>query len=168
MQPETTTSPSVTHAALALSNQYISNPVTDFVATVVVSTEQQLRTPPANSWEVFWFFFNYTSDSMTSDGNKNTNYFVLKTNGIELGKAFSSIGQTYLSTLTSPLNTIGQIYTLTFNKLGQHLVVLLDGVKVLDYTGTADPNTLINTPGTFGIYTEDARVHIYSVNVIPQ
>lgn len=167
MQPATTTSPSVTHAALILSHDYNVNPIKDFEISIVVSTEQQLRTPTPNAWEVFWLFFNYTSDSTTSDGNKKTNYFIFKPNGIELGKAYDSIGQTYLVTETSPTNQIGTISTIRLRKQGQNLTISINGNQVIQYQGTSDPNILYDQPGTFGLYTEDARVHIYSVDVAP-
>jgi hypothetical protein len=167
MQPETTTSPSVTHAALVLSNAYSQTPIKNFEVSVVVATEQQLRSPTPNAWEVFWLFFNYTSDSTTSDGHKQTNYFVFKPNGIELGTAFDSIGQNYLVTETSPKHTIGTLSTIKVRKVGQQLGVWINGVQVINYLGTVFPQALYDVPGTFGLYTEDARVHVYSVSVTP-
>ncbi len=167
MQPETTTSSSITHAALILSNAYLQTPIQNFEISVIVATDQQLRTPNPNPWEVFWLFFNYTSDSTTSDGHKKTNYFVFKPNGIELGTAFDEIGQNYLVTETYPANSIGTLSTITVRKLGQQLWVWINGNLVIQYQGSLFPQALYDLPGTFGLYTEDARVHIYSAAVTP-
>ncbi len=167
MQPETSTTPSATEACLVLSHAYSQNPIQNFTVSVVVATEQQLRTPTPNPWEVFWLFFNYRSGSATPDGLKETNFFEFKTNGIELGTAFNSIGETYLATASSPVNLIGSISTIQLTKVGQQVSVMINGIQVVNYTGTAATHLLYDVPGTIGLYTEDARVHIYSVEVTP-
>ncbi len=167
LQPAVPESSDISHASLMLSHAYSQSPIKDFEISVVVMTEQQLRSPNPNPWEVFWLFFNYTSDSTTTDGHKKTNYFLLRTNGVELGKAFDLMGQTYLVTDHTAFNQIGTLYNIRVRKVGQKLSVFLNGTQIVDYMGTSDPDTLYDFPGTIGLYTESARVHIYSVDVTP-
>lgn len=162
LEPKAASSPGETHAALAISKLTQQSPLTNFKVTVKVTTEQQLRTPTPNGWECFWIFFNYT---IGTNGKKITNYFTLKTNGIELGTAYDEVGQTFLVTESTPQLQIGVANEITLIKQGQQLQVTIDGKIILTYDGVTMPTPLIDTAGSIGLYTEDARVKIHSVNI---
>lgn len=156
MYPMSATSASETHAALTLAN---ISPLRNFRLTVTAITEMQLRqNSPPNPWEVFWLFFNYNA---TPTG-KNTNYFILKTNGIELGTATDSIGQTFLQTAPTTIPAVGQLNTFQIEKIDSSVTVSINGAKVIDYTGA-----VFDTPGSIGLYTEDAGVKVTAVSVTP-
>ena len=154
LSPMASTQPSETHAALALA---AIPPMKDFHLVITASTDQQLRTGSTpNTWETFWIFFNYQP---TATG-KNTNYFTLKTNGVELGTATDLLGQTFLDTGSSTATAVGASNTFDIVKVGTHVKVMINGTTVVDYTGT-----LFDVAGSIGLYTEDARVHVTSVSV---
>ncbi|MDO8461501.1 MAG: hypothetical protein Q7S98_01430 [Deltaproteobacteria bacterium] len=159
LEPKRSTSTGETHSALVLAKITERCPVKDFRLTITVTTEKQLRSPSPNPWEVFWVFFNYLPD-----GNfKKTNYFILKTNGIELGRAFDDVGQTFLFTGDKPTLTLSKKMELVLEKKGEHLEVLIDGISVLSYDGQTFPQALYDQAGSIGLYTEDARVTVQSV-----
>ncbi|EKD42505.1 MAG: hypothetical protein ACD_73C00132G0003, partial [uncultured bacterium] len=162
LQPKAATTPGETHAALALSKLTLQSPMTNFKVTVRVTTEQQLRTPTPNPWECFWIFFNYT---IGPNGKKITNYFTLKTNGIELGTAYDEVGQTFLVTNSTPTLKIGVANEIILTKLDQQLQITIDGKVALTYDGTTMPTPLINTAGSIGLYTEDAKVRINAMSI---
>ncbi len=161
LEPKTATEPDETHAALILSNFDKEDcPLQDFRLTVTAVTEAQLRATP-NPWEVFWIFFNYQGDI----DDKFTNYFILKTNGIELGRAFATEGQTFLETTEEPQLVVGNPNTYVLEKRGGKLDVWIDEVLVMSYESTDFPDALYDYPGLIGLYSEDARVRILSVLV---
>jgi hypothetical protein len=159
LEPKRALKPEETHSALILSKKTEAHPLKDFVVTIQAATERQIRTQSANPWEVFWIFFNHNFDTQK---HSITNYFIMKPNGIELGKAFERTKQTILSTKWQPTLLLGKIYAITIIKVGNHVDVLIDGTPALSYSGE-----LYDQPGSIGLYTEDARVHIYRVSVIP-
>ncbi len=160
LEPEAVSDPNETKAALVTSINPAGCDFQDFRLTVVVTTEEQLRTPTPNGWEVFWIFFNYQPEENLE---KTTNYFIYKPNGIELGRAFDSIGQYFLFTDSEPTLTIGESNEFVLEKVGGNLTVWIDGTQVLNYSSTTLPDALYDQPGSIGLYTEDARVVIESV-----
>ncbi|MBI3541005.1 MAG: hypothetical protein HY073_02570 [Deltaproteobacteria bacterium] len=169
MQPQAVSDPSNTSAALVLAkkteaSQTGSCPLQNFRLTIQGTTQQQLRTPTPNAWEVLWLFFNYNPVG----AYKQTNYFSFKPSGVELGRAYDNVGQTYLLTKSTPAMTIGQTYTYIIDKQGQNLKAWIDGVQVMDYPN--DPlsmDALYDVPGSIGLYTEDSKVNIKSITVEP-
>ncbi|MDC8758297.1 hypothetical protein [Janthinobacterium fluminis] len=156
MAPRASTAPSETHAALTLAKNI---QLRNFRLSITATTEQQLRLNSApNPWEVFWIFFNYTPTS----AGKNTNYFLLKPNGVELGKAFDGIGQTFLYTGPASATALRVSNNYVVEKIGNHVTVYINGVRASDYTGA-----LYDVAGSIGLYTEDARVRITNVQVTP-
>lgn len=155
--PKVSTNPSETHAALALTDEIQPK---DFRLTIVAETTEQLRTGSApNPWEAFWVFFNY----LPTTAGKNTNYFVLKTNGAELGKATGATDQQFLSTVTLPSTTaVGTVNVFEVTKQGTHVVVKVNDAVLIDFTGP-----VFDVPGHIGLYTEDAIVRIKSVDLQP-
>src|SRR2546428_5155163 len=87
------------HASLALTNATFS----DQIIELDVRTVEQLRQGTApNPWEVAWVAFRAANNSFY--------YFILKPNGIELGKAIDSATlnkQVFLFTADSPRLKIG-------------------------------------------------------------
>ena len=164
IEPKTASDPLETHAGLLLAKITEQKPLKDFMALIQVSTEEQLRIPNPNPWEVFWLFFNHSFDSKQ---NSVTNYLTIKPNGIELGKAYNKVKQVVMLTQSFPTLTIGKIYTLTLIKIGTHVDLLMDGNPVLNYSAMNGGETLFNNPGAIGLYTEDARVHIFKIEIIP-
>ncbi len=162
LEPKAATDPAETHASLLLSKFTEQSPLANFKITIKASTDQQLRTPAPNPWECFWIFFNYTTGS---NGKKVTNYFAFKTNGIELGTAYDEAGQTFLATSGTPTLQIGVSNEMSLTKQGQQLQVSIDGKIVMTYDGSGLP--LIDTKGSIGLYTEDAKVHISSILIQP-
>lgn len=161
LEPMAATGPSETHAALLLSDEIAGCTFQDFRLTVHATTEAQLRTPLPNPWEVFWIFFNY----QTTTSGKETNYFILKTNGIELGQAYDSVGQNFLFTASAPTLSVGEEYEYVLEKIGAELTVAIDGVTVLSYGSDPTDDPLYDQAGQIGLYTEDARVRIHSVSL---
>jgi len=164
IEPKTASAPLETHSGLLLAKITEQKPLKDFMALIQVSTEEQLRIPNPNPWEVFWLFFNHSFDSKQ---DSVTNYLTIKPNGIELGKAYNRVKQVVMLTQSFPTLTIGKIYTLTLIKIGTHVDLLMDGNPVLNYSAVSGGETLFNNPGAIGLYTEDARVHIYKIEIVP-
>jgi hypothetical protein len=163
--PMASTRADETHATLLLSKRHLTTPLKNFRMTIVATTEQQLRTPTPNAWECFWIFYNYVYDA---NGKKITNYFTMKPNGIELGRAHDELGQNFLATATSPLLQIGLSNTYVIEKIGGKLTVTIDGRSVMNYDSATGPYPLYDFAGTIGLYSEDARVRVHSVIVEPR
>lgn len=156
LKPKAATSPTETHAALALANNLTPR---NFRLSITATVEQQLRlNSPPNPWETFWIFFNYNQTS----GGKKTNYFLLKPNGVELGTAYDAVGQTFLQTGSASATAIGASNTYDIEKVGNHVTVSINGQKVTDYTGA-----VYDVPGSIGLYSEDAQVRVTRLQVIP-
>lgn len=162
MEPMASTSPGETHAALVLAKQTLSSPLAEFCLTIEATTEAQLRDTSPNPWEVFWIFFN----AVFEDGHEETNYFILKTNGIELGRAFDGDDeQEFLVTESEPRLGLGSRVLYVLRKSPGRLTVSIDGEAVIDYTNGTDPDFLYEHAGAIGLYTEDARVRVHSVSL---
>lgn len=162
--PQAATSPAITHATLLLANKYLSSPIANFRISLSIVNEQQLRTPTPNAWEVFWLFFNYTVDS---NGKKQTNYFTFKSTGVELGTAFDERGQQFLFTSPSPTMLLGQTYNLIIEKRTGIFTAYINNILVLSFNSSGAAVPLFESPGTIGLYTEDARVKISALSIEP-
>lgn len=162
LEPAAVENPAETQAALILASKTNQRPLRNFTVSVQVSTENQLRKVNPNPWEVFWLFFNY---NIAPEGTKETNYFVYKPTGIELGIAFGQTGQKFLATANSPTLSLGKINTLVLTKIDKLVHVFIDGNYALTYQATKTKDDLFDTPGSIGLYTEDAKVHIHSIVV---
>lgn len=154
LSPKVSTQPTETHAALTLANL---PKMRNFRASMIVTTEQQLRLNSApNAWEVFWLFFNYNPTRY----GKNTNYFILKPNGVELGTATKQIGQTFLQTGPAPAPAIGLANKIDIEKVGTRVRIWVNGVLTTDQVGG-----VLDVDGSLGLYSEDARVRVTNVKV---
>lgn len=151
-----------THAALALLNDQTLRK--NFGVRVKFQNEKTFREPRANSWEVFWLFFNYQAQ----EKGKKTNYFIFKPNGVELGKAWGDVDQEFLATASSPQAKIGKGYELTLFKKDQSVQAYIDGQLVLNFAADSLNNTkktLFDEAGQIGLYSEDALVRIHQIDV---
>jgi hypothetical protein len=164
IQTKVPTSPTETHASLVLARKTEKYPLKDFVVSIKVSTEKQLREPKANPWEVFWIFFNHSFDQ---NQNPAANYFMLKPNGLELGRAYDKIKQKILFTQALPTLTFGKPHSIILIKISNHVDISIDGKHVMSFLGANPPKHLYDVLGAIGLYVEDARVHIYHVSIIP-
>src|SRR2546428_3326766 len=144
------------HASLALTNATSS----DQIIELDVRTVEQLRQGSApNPWEVAWLAFRAANDSFY--------YFILKPNGIELGKAIDSATlnkQVFLVTADSPKLKIGQWNHWKIQIQGTRITVWIDGIQVADYVDSKEP---LLQSGAVGLYTEDAYVQFDNVRVVP-
>ncbi|MBI4411970.1 MAG: hypothetical protein HY541_05765 [Deltaproteobacteria bacterium] len=150
-----------THSALVLAKITETCPVKDFRLTIEATTIDQLRPENPNPWEVFWIFFNYLPDGAA----KTTNYFILKTNGIELGRAYEETAQEFLYTVPEPQLMVGTSNIFVLEKSGGNLTVSIDGSEALNYQSGDWPGGLYDQAGAIGLYTEDARVRIHTVTI---
>lgn len=163
LEPAVSTSVNETHAALVLYQPWINDPVSDFSVTITYTLDEQLRIGTPNPWETFWLFFNTVYDEGTND--VTTNYFILKPNGVELGIAYPDSVQEFLYTDDEPTLAEGESATVSITKSGQQLSVTIDGTLAFTYNGDTEEIPLLDTPGTIGLYTEDARVVTEEVRV---
>jgi hypothetical protein len=155
MQPEQSSESGETHAALLLIQQTVTHPQKDFTVRLTVTTERQLRAPVSNPWEVFWLFFNYVQDRTCFP---ETNYFLVKPNGIELGIAYEGHRQKFLYTKTSPSLKLNHPANWAVTKKGNTITISIDGVEIIAFAGN-----IIDQPGAIGLYTEDAIVRVQNV-----
>jgi hypothetical protein len=162
MYPKTSTSTSQTEASLVVSKQVWSN----FDTSIDVKTVKQLRqNNPPNAWEAAWVFFRYTDTF-------HFYAFVVKPNGIELEKkdcnscTDSVQGQQYLVTATSPTLKIGSWSNWKISAVGNHIIITLDGNKVIDYVDQTMSSQL--SSGAIAMYNEDASAQFDNVYVTPR
>lgn len=154
LSPRSATSPDRTHASLAFTRASFG----DQLITMDVRTVQQLRQGSApNVWECAWVAFRAADPA-------NFYYFILKPNGIELGK-LHGVTQYFLYTADSPKLTLGKWSHWTIKVVGNRIVISVDGVQVVDFT---DQNALpVLRSGAVGLYTEDAYVQFDNVRIVP-
>jgi hypothetical protein len=149
-----------THACLVVSSVHERAPLQNFEVSFYVKTLKQTRPLKAKPWECFWFLFNYTIDEQTK--KKTCNYFILKPNGVELGAAYSDVGQKFIASASSPRLVFNHNTRYYVKKSGHNLYVSVDGLKVLSgsYPGLYDHS------GTFGLYCEDAIVTVSKFSIV--
>lgn len=160
LRPKAATNPSETHSALVRSEFVLDR---DWDIRVQIATDAQLRTkrsrgkqvPAPNPWEVGWLVAN-----MKDDGSAGL-YFILKTNGVELGAYRETGEQFFLYTATRPKAQIGIPYQCRLVKAGNKLTAFVGTSQV----GSALLDALGNWPlgNRIGLYTEDAAVRFGTV-----
>lgn len=128
---------------------------------------RQLR-PNPRPWEVFWVFFGYQQGKDVR--TKSTDYFILKSNGIELGKAYGELEQEFLMTKDSPRLVIGKRHEIQFLKQARELKIFVDGQFVarspIDFRMDQLFSSKESDRGTIGLYAEDAEVEVDSVEIL--
>jgi len=144
----TPVSPAETHSALVTSKRTWRDPAISFSTT----TLGQLRRGSApNPWEVGWVMFRFRDLA-------NYYYFIVKTNGFELGKKQGSDAQIFLATGDMPRLSVAAPRSVQIRVEGARIRVSVDGVQVIDFT---DPHPLTG-PGSVGLYEEDSQVRFDS------
>lgn len=122
--------------------------------SVGVTTQQQLRLGTApNPWEVGWLMFRFQDLA-------NYYWFMLKTNGFELGKKQGSDQQIFLVTGDLPAAAVGQTRRIQVVAQGPRIQVFVDGSRVVDYV---DPQPLGS--GSVGLYEEDSQARFDSLSI---
>jgi hypothetical protein len=144
-------SPTETYSTLVTSKKTWRDQTFSFTMT----TQAQLRTGGApNPWEVGWVMFRFRDLA-------NYYWFIMKTDGFELGKKQGSDKQIFLVTGDLPHVTIGVPRRVQVRTQGARIRIAVDGTPVVDFT---DPNALLE-PGSVGLYEEDSRVRFESVSL---
>jgi hypothetical protein len=161
LHPRSIASESGTHAALTVLNEPIQSE--SFLTRIRYKNISQLRKPASNSWEVFWLFFNY-NEGNNKVNDKETNYFIFKPNGVELGKAWGETNQDFLLTHENPRLELGQEYDLILHRAKSQVDVYINNKLIMHYTDK-NKKTLFDQKGSIGLYTEDAHVQISSVEI---
>jgi hypothetical protein len=142
------TTPDVTHSALVVGSSIWDDQTISFTTT----TQKQLRTGSApNPWETGWVMFHFRDP-------KHYYWFLLKTNGFELGKKQGSYTQIFLQTGDAPALVPGEPVSVQVLVRGARIRASVDGRQIVDYT---DPNPL--PAGSVALYEEDSRVSFESV-----
>jgi hypothetical protein len=154
LKPKAATTALETHSALVRSEFVLGS---DWDISVRMTTDKQLRTrkvgkrqvPAPNPWEVGWLVAN-----MREDGSAGL-YFILKTNGVELGAYKENGDQVFLFTAPTPQNRIGSSYLCRLVRIGNQVAA-------------ASLDALGNWPmgDRIGLYTEDAAVRFGPVSVV--
>jgi hypothetical protein len=156
MYPSISQSPDQTSSNLVKSTKIFS----DFEFSIDTKTIQQLRKNGSpNPWEVAWIMFRFTDITYYC-----YYYFTVKTNGIELGKYDGGEpikGQQFLYTAEIPKVTINKWSTWRINVVGNHILIYVDNIKVVDYIDNTISERLKS--GSIGLYNEDASVEFDNV-----
>lgn len=154
-----------TFAALVVSRHPTRGP--EFRLRLRYRVERQLRKientaiDKVRPWEVFWLFWGYREGAVPRQ--KETNYFILKQNGVELGRAHEETEQTFLATANRPtLEMMKSTEVVIENSIsGAHIFV--DGMPALDFENRARVHSLYQENGSIGLYVEDARASVEGV-----
>lgn len=163
LKPKASTTALETHSALLRSEFVLGQ---DWDISVKMTTDRQLRTrkvrnkqaPAPNPWEVAWLVAD-----MVEDGSAGL-YFILKTNGVELGAYRETGEQMFLFTASAPQNRIGTGYLCRLVKSGSRITAFVNGQQV----AAAPLDVLGDWPlgDRIGLYTEDAAVRFGPVSVV--
>jgi hypothetical protein len=143
--------PSDTHSALVTSRKTLGD--TDM--TVHVKTVKQLRYRP-NTWEMGWVVWHYVD-------NLHFYYFMLKTNGWELGKEdphYKGNMRTMVKRY-SPVFKVGQWYTVRVLMVGRWITVWVNGTQLAKYKDWQWPYY----GGRLGLYCEDSHAEYSDILV---
>lgn len=143
--------PNETYSALSAVHAEWEN----YVLNLKMKTERQLRSCEPNPWEVAWILFRFQDVH-------NFYYFILKTNGVELGKRengdfFGPSSQIFLYTSNSPILCLGEWYDIkievsNLRKFSVRIRVWINNKVVVDYLD--DETALLF--GGIALYTEDS------------
>lgn len=143
--------PDETYSALSAVHATWEN----YVFTLRMKTEKQLRSDEPNPWEVAWVLFRFQDV-------RNFYYFILKTNGIELGKRekgdfFGPSSQIFLFTSNLPTLRLGEWYDIkievvNLKKSSVRIRVWLNNTMIINYLD--NETTLLF--GGIALYVEDS------------
>lgn len=130
----------------------------DFVLSLDVRNDKQLREPNPNSWEVGWIFWRYMD-------NTHFNYFTLKPTGSESGKYDGGVNPTdqlYIQATEFPSVSIGKWDHLDITVKGKHVTIEVNGILAQEF----DDVTSFDK-GKIGLYCEDASVSFDNISITP-
>jgi len=130
----------------------------DFVLSLDVRNDKQLREPNPNSWEVGWIFWRYVD-------NTHFNYFTLKPTGSESGKYDGGVNPTdqlFIQATQFPSTSIGKWDHIDIIVKGNHVVIAVNGILAQEF----DDITSFEK-GKIGFYCEDASVSFDNVYITP-
>jgi hypothetical protein len=100
---------------------------------------------------------------MVDDGSAGI-YFMLKTNGVELGAyARGGFDRIYLDTFSDPKLELGKSYVYRFVNDGKILTAMVDGAPVATASLAGLSGWVLGN--RIGLYTEDAAVRFGTVTV---
>jgi hypothetical protein len=137
-----------THSALVTSKRAWRDQTISFTTTTLA----QLRTGTApNPWEVGWVMLRFQD-------LRNYYWFMIKTDGFELGKKQGSDRQIFLATGAAPRLELNRPRNVRVQAQGARIRVWVDGTQIVDFT---DPHPLLS-PGSVGLYEEDSLVRFDS------
>jgi hypothetical protein len=139
-----------THSALITTKRTWRDSTIAFSTTTL---EQLRRNTAPNPWEVGWVMFRFKD-------LHDYYWFMLKTNGFELGKKQGSDTQRFLVTGGLPAIAVGEEREVRVKTQGARIQVFVDGAKLVDYV---DPHPL--GAGSVGLYEEDSHVRFTSFSV---
>ena len=144
-----------TKSAMILSSHEYKN----FKLSVDVRTDRQTRqNDPPKAWEVGWLVWTYKDPT-------HFNYFLLKSNGSEIGKYDGGVNPTHqkiLFTNPSVQTSIGQWTNWEVIVQDSHSTILVDGTEVFDFDDFSSFDS-----GRIGFYLEDASVSFDNFTIIP-
>ena len=130
----------------------------DFVLSLDVRNDKQLREPIPNSWEVGWIFWRYVD-------NTHFNYFTLKPTGSESGKYDGGVNPTdqlFIQATEFPNTSIGKWDHIDIIVKGNHVVIAVNGILAQEF----DDITSFDK-GKIGFYCEDASVSFDNISITP-
>lgn len=130
----------------------------DFVLSLDVRNDKQLREPNPNSWEVGWIFWRYVD-------NTHFNYFTLKPTGSESGKYDGGVNPTdqlYIQDTEFPSTSIGKWDHLDIIVKGNHVTIAVNGIIAQEFDDISSFDK-----GKIGLYCEDASVSFDNISITP-
>ena len=135
-----------------------SGKYTDFILSLDVRTDKQLRPENPNQWEMAWVLWRYVDET-------HFNYFTLKPNGTECGKydgGINPIDQLFICDSPFPTTYIGKWDHWDIIVKGDQITILVNGKIVHDFEDVSSFDT-----GRIGLYNEDARTSFDNITIIP-
>ena len=149
LRPNETTSASTTHGALVAS----SDTHADVTFTVDVQTNEQLRRPTPNPWEVGWLLWSYTDP-------EHFYALVLKPNGWEVSKQDTAYegSQRFLASGQERTFPVGTTHTATVALTPAPGALTMDVTVDGEHLATVTDEHSPYTTGTVALYCEDATV----------
>lgn len=150
--PSVAESPNHTHASLITSSREFEN----ISFELKVNTLKQLRTLEPNPWETAWVLWNYTD-------NTHFYYFILKTNGWELGKEDPRYpgAQRFLATGETPFVKLNEWNRIKVTQKKNVINVYVNNINVVSFTDNEDPYF----SGKAGLYCEDSYVRYDDISI---
>lgn len=158
-KPMVSTSSEETHACLVTSTSKYS----DLELRVRMRTRKQLRTgSKPNPWECAWLMWRYIDQW-------HHYYFILKPNGIEIGKKDNdkqAEEQIFLYTASSPKLTLDSWSNIKIRQIDDRIRVWRGSSLIADFVDSTMSETLAKA-GAAGLYCEDALVQFDNVYIFP-